>query len=397
MLGNGFDLYHDLPTEYINFIHTFDHLYKYYSNSIPANLDEVFRDCRLQKADSRITKTHEMYSEIYKSLTFPRETHKKIIELKDNYWYIYFSKCCNQNLTWIDFEKEIAYVLKSFSDFFETNEFIISFETLMFRCNNSIINHFSFFFEKAENTNGYYSFLSDYIYEKPVGSNNKNIDKDRIYEGLYRELLDLAEMLKIYLCVFVQMPLIKMSDQGLVKTNDLFTNYDSIITFNYTNTYQVLYNDKPIHYIHGNLYSNIVLGINPDNYDELLNIDTSYIMFKKYYQRVLYRTDTSFINMISNIRKQRKGLPHEYNTLTVCGHSLDVTDKDIIKDVFDISDSIIVICHELNKIGDYVSNLIKIYGKTEFDRIRNEKQLSFVTYNEWKEKQLEQAFVEGLS
>jgi hypothetical protein len=214
-----------------------------------------------------------------------------------------------------------------------------------------------------------------------------------VFKKLYEELMDFSQGLKLYLLLFVENPLLKMANDGIIKTHEVFKGFDEVISFNYTSTYEFLYGDLTVHHIHGKLDRKIILGINPDENDELPNFDkqselqleTNYIMFKKYYQRVYYRTDNDLIKVLSLINEERRGLHPERNILIVCGHSLDVTDKDIIKDSFAVSDYIIVVCHKLSSIGNYVKNLIKIYGKTEFDRLRSEKNLEFITYDEWEE------------
>lgn len=63
--------------------------------------------------------------------------------------------------------------------------------------------------------------------------------------------------------------------------------------------------------------------------------------------------------------------------LHVVGHSLDVTDKDIIQDVFAACEEIIIYYYCEEEVGKYIRNLIKMYGKSNFDMLRNEKKLMF--------------------
>lgn len=201
-----------------------------------------------------------------------------------------------------------------------------------------------------------------YLIKSLKGENLYSVDKCKIYKDLYADLIKLAEALRLYLSIFVENPLSKMKD---IEKNDLFVGYKHVITFNYTNTYEILYGSSSMHYIHGNLDKDIVLGINPDKNDDFPNVDTSYIMFKKYYQRIYYRTDNSFIEMINNIKKDKDRRSSQQNSLVICGHSLDITDQDIIKQVFDVSDSICIIYNKLINVGDYITNLIEIYGNDE--------------------------------
>ena len=408
MLGNGFDLYHKLPTTYLCFLKTVEYLKDNNNNNLViwSIFNNIKDECKA------INDSFNEYSEFYNGYFFDDEDKEKIEEIrklsKNNCWLNYFRKAYSKDVGWIDFEKEIAKVINIFSiKGFSKNVFGARDNTAE---ENSILGSFWFYCdlvpETVEDASGNISRhiipthlepKEEYLIEYPSNSGNVILNTSLIIEKLYKELRNLAKMLKIYLDIFVEKPLLKMKDEGIINTNSLFYYFDSVITFNYTNTYEILYKIPNIHYIHGKLDENIVLGINPDKYDETDYLDTSYIMFKKYYQRVLYRTDNSFIEMVNDIKKHRSSNKHGLNNLYVCGHSLDITDQDIIKETFDISNNIFIICHDLNIIGNYVSNLIQIYGKKEFDKIRSEKQLKFITYDEWRDEQLTRAFVEGFS
>ena len=152
---------------------------------------------------------------------------------------------------------------------------------------------------------------------------------------------------------------------------------DVVINFNYTRTFEVLSNSNAnVEHIHGRLDSDIVLGINSDEKDELYSIDTTFLQFKKYYQRVFYRTDITYLHKLQELKTSKKY--DTGHTLYIIGHSLDETDKDIIVELFDVADRIIVLYHDLKAVKKYIRNLVKIYGKREFDRIRVDKKLIFL-------------------
>ena len=400
MLGNGFDLYHKLPTTYLCFLKTVEYLKDNNNNDLViwSIFNNIKDECKA------INDSFNEYSEFYNGYFFDDEDKEKIEEIrklsKNNCWLNYFRKAYSKDVGWIDFEKEISYVVQKFTTELKGkylyNQNKDNVHGIKF---SYTLKEFSFFFNTSYSNSNYHAIKDNYITETPFGSGRYSIDKAKVFGELYDSLLDLTKALKIYLRVFVEKPLIKMKEKGIINENNVFNNFDSIITFNYSNTYETLYKETSVYYIHGHLDGNIVLGVNPDNNDELSEsseIDTSYIMFKKYYQRVLYRTDNSFIEMVNDIKKHRDSNNHKLNNLYVCGHSLDVTDQDIIIETFDISDNIFIICHDLNIIGNYVSNLIQIYGKKDFDRIRSEKQLKFITYDEWRDEQLTRAFIEGI-
>jgi hypothetical protein len=66
----------------------------------------------------------------------------------------------------------------------------------------------------------------------------------------------------------------------------------------------------------------------------------------------------------------------------VIGHSLDSTDEDIIKQVFESAKSIIILYHSETSVKNQIKNLVKIYGKDGFDRLREDKNLQFLPQGE---------------
>ncbi|MBQ7889704.1 MAG: hypothetical protein IJ356_08075 [Erysipelotrichaceae bacterium] len=146
-----------------------------------------------------------------------------------------------------------------------------------------------------------------------------------------------------------------------------------MLTFNYTNTFEKGYSDNPIFHIHGNVNERIVLGVNPDFYDDGDTVDTSFVAFKKYFQRVLYSTDIDYLSWISEIKNSKDNV-----NLVVMGHSLDITDEDIIKDLFLSVHEILILCHDDSAMFSYISNLIKMFGKSQFDMLRKDKNLRFM-------------------
>ena len=150
-----------------------------------------------------------------------------------------------------------------------------------------------------------------------------------------------------------------------------------VFTFNYTNTFEYLYSASgTVEHIHGNVNSDIVLGVNPDEKDELYEMDTTFLQFKKYFQRIFLGTDVKYINRIQNLLTTKK-YDNGY-TLYVIGHSLDVTDKDIITELFELANRIIILYHSKSAVKGYIKNLVEIYGKEGFDRIRLSKNLNFL-------------------
>jgi hypothetical protein len=121
--------------------------------------------------------------------------------------------------------------------------------------------------------------------------------------------------------------------------------------------------------------SNIVLGVNPDEKDKLDSVDTTFLQFKKYFQRVFYLTDEGYLQKIS-----RLNINNKYDTgvhLIVFGHSLNVTDEDILKQVFQVAKTITIYYHSSTSKKERIENLIEIFGKEGFDLLRSQQCLKF--------------------
>lgn len=386
MLGNGFDLYHKLPTTYRCFLLVANFLQN--ATELPKNIAAVF--VGLTGICDEINTSYNTYKEFYEGYSFDDADKQKLHELKstveNNMWFRYFWEHYNVDGGWIDFEKEISYVLSLFLSVLELKKdrlFLQHKAQIQYPPELLAIRGFEQFYTTVYG-DSYGYFKKKYVYSLESKPGMYSVDDTRILHDLYNDLICFKKALQLYLTFFVEKPLTMMCARNAMEKNDCFGGFDNVITFNYTNTYETLYGNPSIHYIHGKLDADIVLGVNPDEKDELQNMDISCIMFKKYYQRVLYRTDNTFVELISNLNKNKEALSHLPNELVICGHSLDETDKDIIEALFACSDRIYIVCHKLSKIGSYISNLVKIYGKTKFDEIRSRTQLSFISYDEWK-------------
>ena len=70
----------------------------------------------------------------------------------------------------------------------------------------------------------------------------------------------------------------------------------------------------------------------------------------------------------------------------VIGHSLDITDKDIITDIFSMAKQILVFYYDSDQKSQHIQNLITIYGKSGYDDLRRNHGLMFRSTDEFGEK-----------
>ena len=374
LLGNGFDLYHKLPTKYDNFLHTVDFLIKHYNENM-FTIGDVFQHDKLQNQDAFITFCYNQHKDAYDSVLLDSHTIKRIREIgKNNIWFRYFINTFNKDVGLIDFEKEISFVVLNFKNFLNKINLKVRMTNLPL-AERFVIEQFNFFFIPASDI-GYYSHNWDekYVYEYPLGSGQKVVNKELIIKELNEQIKDFAKMLKLYMKCFVEDSLEYIVKETNFNRCKAITHIDKTITFNYTNTYEKAYSKNSTCHIHGNVDSKIILGINPDSSDNLETIDTDFVCFKKYYQRMQFDTDLDYISFVKTLNNTMSRY-----SLIVMGHSLDETDKDIIIELFRKMNEITILYHDENAKLSYMSNLLKIFGKEELDDIRKRKNLRFIS------------------
>lgn len=213
-----------------------------------------------------------------------------------------------------------------------------------------------------------------------------------IKQALLDDLYGMIRQLEIYLAKEVNNTLVA---EEMALVNDI--NPDKIISFNYTNTYSRVYDDsKEICYIHGEAFldhdlrddeiknymdtqevseekakillsarkNNMVVGIDEYLDEDRQQNDNLFIQFKKFYQRIIKKTGASYEQWIHCDNSHTSGL-----RIFFIGHSLDLRDKDIIKELVTADGADVVIYyHSESSLENYVQNLVKIIGEQEVIR-----------------------------
>lgn len=247
--------------------------------------------------------------------------------------------------------------------------------------------------------------LNTMVYKKPIKT------RDDLLNSLNR----LIRALEIYLDEFVKKIIIKKKSPDIEKIQ-----INAVLSFNYTHTFSEVYkiskdmeykDINALDYIHGEAnvdnsieIDNIVLGIDEYLSEERKDRDVDFIAFKKYYQRIYKETGCEYKSWLRQIQKKydkyldnkdyykkmwRKARQSEdlHNALKwkeemkendeknrvhniyFFGHSLDVTDKDILRDLV-LCDNVYTIIFYYNKedLGSKIANLVKVIGKDELIR-----------------------------
>lgn len=109
-----------------------------------------------------------------------------------------------------------------------------------------------------------------------------------------------------------------------------------------------------------------MLGVDEYLSDEEKDKNLEFIQFKKFYQRIYKRTGSIYKDWIKEIQIFEKN-SHPYNIkqeLFIFGHSLDITDKDILKElIFNEYISTTIYYHNQESLQQLITNLVKIIGE----------------------------------
>lgn len=377
MLGNGFDINYGLLTKYINFLNTVNYIATATLLDVKTVGDILGAD-KLQKVDKDIARSYQEYRNVYDSTPLEEDTINTLSALaEDNYLFSFLFNSFNRDVGWIDFEKEISVIIGAFRAFLEEEYIVFDINrNTLSMIDHYIISFFDYFHQPAHPGMGHEQtrkVKEEYTIEYPQGSNNKKIYKEKIIETLEKQMLELADGLKIYLRCFVENVVDEMCKQHCLQRIPALTGATQVVTFNYTDTYERLYTCEKIYHIHGSIKNKIILGVNPDETDEISSLDVSFLRFKKYFQRVIYHSDDEYLGWVTQ--------KHANASLVVMGHSLDVTDRDVIVQMFSMAEDITVLYYNENAEASLVANLISIYGKEKFDELRVKKRLRFLPQN----------------
>lgn len=377
VIGNGFDLYHCLPTRYIDFINVVNRLLKLAEEQKLQRCSYIkymFGTRSPLYSDTHIKKCYQIHRNSMQNVKLKQERIERLVEIsKDNVWIKYFLKMCIRNIGWIDFEKEMAQVINAITNYFDCvsgdekkflQKGIHIDENILSRSDINILMRVPFY----EELEGKLKIKDEYYVKDIEGNKILKIDETKIIYMLEQDLEDLSEALVIYLEQFVQSIAIDKSSN-----NPIFYNIDEVINFNYTDTYSRLYSkDIKVFYVHGSMNeieNGIVLGINADQKDQQSNMDLRFVKFKKYYQRI--QKGTSF--------RLKKMLNREsVNHLHIVGHSLDITDKDILTGLIMFENTVTTVYfHSNDAKNEQIAKLILLFGKDKFEKLLNDEKIEF--------------------
>ena len=429
ILGNGFDLRHFLPTKYNHLITILREIGNYNFSDSEVSFSDLFNESFKQKDEFFYNGILNYYD--VQNFKFNSDKLKSIQDrLIKNSWFKYLKTVEDSKIeTWIDFETEINRVLKIISIYFESfnrgdfQKIIYSFliDRSKFYTNNNNINNY--FHNKLQ-----HNILVNFNLFKVVGGGSYSIlntnfilsiddeiqyfREKEFFDSIYNSLEEFIGIFNDYLIFIVNKfydNFLENKKEDFIKSEDhfLFDNVSKIYSFNYTDTYIKLFKDfddynnklrkvrrtgffRGVDFLHGKSIENwgnkleeleIVLGV-----DEIENSlkDDKLFQFTKYFQKLHKNTDYLFLdNVIKQFEKPMTKDEHNY-VFYFWGHSLDISDKDYINDVFKIiklreNNKIIVFYHSISAKAELLKNLLAvIQDKNIIEDLMKTKRLQFL-------------------
>ena len=429
ILGNGFDLRHFLPTKYNHLITILREIENYNFSDSDLSFSGLFDRSFKEKDEVFYNGILNCYD--VQNIKFNSDKLKSIQDrLIKNSWFQYLKTVEDSKIeTWIDFETEINRVLKIISIYFESfnrgdfEKIIYGFlgdESKFYTSNydsnyyfhnklqHNILINFNLF--KDEDGDRYSILNKNFILS--IDDEIQYFREKEFFDSIYNSLEEFIGIFNDYLIFIVNKfydNFLENKKEDFIKSEDhfLFDNVSKIYSFNYTDTYNKLFKDfddynnklrkvrrtsffRGVDFLHGKSIENwgnkleeleIVLGV-----DEIENSlkDDKLFQFTKYFQKLHKNTDYLFLdNVIKQFEKPMTKDEHNY-VFYFWGHSLDISDKDYINDVFKIiklreNNKIIVFYHSISAKAELLKNLLAvIQDKNIIEDLMKTKRLQFL-------------------
>lgn len=336
IIGNGFDLEHDLKTHYTDFFDTIN-------NNVSSKNEIILNN------------------------------NKYLI--KDNNLLLYLIKEYKQNKlqgnNWIDIETELKKIISLIEEI-NINNFI---DNMSYYSGDEYTT-----IKKIQSKSSYY--FKNCLFPFIIGNNYYKYINEHYnisIKILEKDLNELTNMLRDYL--------LEQDISNLTKTKDISDidyKITHVLSFNYTDTFRKIYSDiddDKIDFIYGSLNkNNLVLGINETLTEDTANKIVDTVYFKKYFQRIYKKTDYKYVSWLDPTDYKNYA---DFDTVYIHGHSLDESDKEILEKIINsvlkkYTPTVKIFYYDEKHYRQEVTNLIKILGKDVFQKYYFQNRIIFI-------------------
>ena len=373
--GNGFDLFHHLPTKYGHFMAIMKTIQQLKFKEVACYEDlfgKIFKEKFPEDYDSIIENFH------VEDIKFNYEKIEDLNGLlKNNNWYNFF-KTALELETWIDFETEIGKLLEGIISVFDQAKIGLYDNTQGIKIIPNQIRKDFFSFGFSIQTENKIYLKQDYI----------DVFRQEIKEK--KILNELADSLEEFIIIFNKYLIGVVGVFYEVKMEKDIIPFDlmnEIYTFNYTPTIEKFYSieKSKMIYLHGEMnedskIQNLVLGVSeiPENVKKHRMYN-----FAKYYQKIKKNSNKKFIDIpLENVAY------NEETFFYIIGHSLDKSDQIYVLDLFKFlmedklrKSKICVFYYDFKDKENKIKNLLSIIDEKIVSKMNNEERLYFVELN----------------
>lgn len=334
--GNGFDLYHGLKTNYMDFVKC---------------VEDAFGK---RKEERNVFET-------------------KLTEFCNvNGFFRHFHFTMLDQPTWTNFEKEMEIILQAlihFLDVVKEQQKDVEFDLVSFNVYGGIFSyndlqifkHFSRVFEQIydDPSGGMFKIRQQYITLEKV------LNKKAVIDEVRRELESFTKALDLYLSTCAEPAACQVKASRIAAIDP-----DYVINFNFTDTVRMYgVPEENIFYAKGKAGSeplNLVLGV-PDESEEHMD----WIWLKNYFQKLM-----KFIGLPD--KEQLYPENEEGEPVPVVSHyfgySFPLGDAELIKDIARASSGMVIYYINMEDYACKVIQLLKIFGKDEImEKIQSKK------------------------
>lgn len=400
IIGNGFDLYHGLPTRYTDFM-TFANFCELFYIEHKAKLKDANLPASYKEPDTKLNilklKNGKLTLDSVKEMAqyvgvYDEENIKFLYEnLKNNKWFQYFKNTGYEKEGWIDFEREIESVLLKIEIYFdeilpkieEIKRNLKSGETIT--ASKYIDSDYKEIFklfscEDLELAPYTENGINVKIKTKEINNQfNRPKQKKILLDNMKKELDTLIKCFRIYTMEFIEKFKITKECDKIKNLGKLL-----VLNFNYTNTFEKVYKDQlaEMCYVHGSIKDdNLVMGVSDDFIE-----NNDYIYFQKFFQRIQKRTGIEYKDFFEKGYNIYKGATAE---VYIMGHSLDKTDKGVLEKFFDEKYKVNIFYHAQWAYEEQVIKLVEMFGKERIIDAVAKKEINFIDLNKKESEDLE--------
>ncbi len=381
VVGNGFDLAHNLPTRYSDFLYFMTLCVKELCpnwRSWGAWNDVNYFELEQSALDHILT--NPAHNKEVKSIFDENIEHiKQFLDTSElnhfvnNDWLMYFicvyafRQELEYEFRWIDIESELAIMLRNFNDLKNIHH-------------KSIFNFLVPYRSGSDKSpkNFYFNTLRKHIQKLNNIPNDKF--KSEMFQCLFEQLEKFNSLLNFYLSV-VDKFYHETENRVFKFSGDIGDGFyvSHIISFNYTDISKI-YNPKAeIYYVNGSLNDrHIVLGVeNPFSAEDRSYLDDNAHWFFKNVQRILYDFQYrhhSWMNTKENTLYQNddgKNICDSSNAVYIIGHSLALSDRYILLNIMESADNVTIFYYNDADKQSKITNLYRILGDDKFYRYIN--------------------------